>query len=137
MKFRLLATSLLLTLPSFGQNKGTPLPGLREERQPEAERPAETPAVPAPPDVSALRKKAEEGDEGDEAATDGAAEATPWSVLGLEEHSPWEAVERARRTLLQQYHPDRLGHVSPLVQKLAEREFKRVSEAYDALRARR
>ena len=83
--------------------------------------------------------EAEDSDEDEEelGATDGAAEATPWSVLGLEENSPWDAVERARRTLLQQYHPDRLGHVSPLVQKLAEREFKRVSEAYDALRARR
>ena len=80
-----------------------------------------------------------EGDaeDSDEALADGAAEATPWSVLGLEENSPWDAVERARRTLLQQYHPDRLGHVSPLVQKLAEREFKRVSEAYDALKSQR
>ena len=61
----------------------------------------------------------------------------PWSVLGLDADSPWEAVERARRTLLQQYHPDRLGHVSPLVHKLAENAFKRVNEAYDALRTRR
>lgn len=76
-------------------------------------------------------------DEGGEVGSDAAAEATPWSVLGLEEGSPWEAVERARRTLLQQYHPDRLGHVPPLVQQLAEREFKRVSEAYETLRSLR
>jgi DnaJ domain len=76
-------------------------------------------------------------DEGAEAATDAAAGTTPWSVLGLEEGSPWEAVERARRTLLQQYHPDRLGHVPALVQQLAEREFKRVSEAYETLRSQR
>lgn len=80
---------------------------------------------------------AEDSDEGDKALADGAAEATPWAVLGLEEDSPWDAVERARRALLQQFHPDRLGHVPPLVQKLAEREFKRVSEAYDALRSHR
>ncbi len=79
----------------------------------------------------------DEDEAGDEALADGSTEATPWSVLGLEEDSPWDAVERARRALLQQYHPDRLGHVPPLVQKLAEREFKRVSEAYDTLRARR
>jgi hypothetical protein len=76
-------------------------------------------------------------DTDEEAGSDTAAEATPWSVLGLEEGSPWDAVERARRTLLQQYHPDRLGHVPPLVQQLAEREFKRVSEAYETLRAQR
>ncbi len=72
-----------------------------------------------------------------QAEADTAAEATPWSVLGLEEGSPWDAVERARRTLLQQYHPDRLGHVPPLVHQLAEREFKRVSEAYEALKSQR
>jgi hypothetical protein len=76
-------------------------------------------------------------DEGEEDASDGTAEATPWAVLGLDENSPWDAVERARRTLLQQYHPDRLGHVSPLVHKLAENAFKRVNEAYDTLRTRR
>ncbi|MCY1540115.1 hypothetical protein D9M68_757340 [compost metagenome] len=58
-------------------------------------------------------------------------------MLGLDENSPWDAVERARRMLLQQYHPDRLGHVPPLVHKLAENAFKRVSEAYDTLRSRR
>lgn len=78
-----------------------------------------------------------EADDGDQAESDVVAEATPWSVLGLEEGSAWDAVERARRTLLQQYHPDRLGHVPPLVQQLAEREFKRVSEAYEALRSQR
>ena len=82
--------------------------------------------------------EAESGaDEGDEAAAQVTEEATPWSVLGVEEGSPWDAVERARRTLLQQYHPDRLGHVPPLVQRLAEREFKRVSEAYEALKSQR
>jgi transcriptional regulator with XRE-family HTH domain len=62
--------------------------------------------------------------------------ASPWSVLGLADDSPWDAVERARRSLLQQYHPDRLGHVSPLVRQLAEEAFKRVSEAYDTLKSR-
>lgn len=76
-------------------------------------------------------------EDGDAAESSAAAEVTPWSVLGLEEGSAWDAVERARRTLLQQYHPDRLGHVPPLVQQLAEREFKRVSEAYETLRSQR
>lgn len=64
-----------------------------------------------------------------------ADDTSPWEALGLAEGSPWEAVERARRSLLQQYHPDRLGHVSPLVRQLAEEAFKRVSEAYDTLKA--
>lgn len=60
-----------------------------------------------------------------------------WAVLGLKPGSPWPAVERARRSLLQQYHPDRLGHVSPMVQQLAESAFRRVGDAYDLLKAQR
>ena len=67
----------------------------------------------------------------------GAAATCPWAVLGLAPQSEWDAVERARRALLQQYHPDRLGHVPPLVRQLAEEAFKRVSEAYDSLKTRR
>jgi hypothetical protein len=61
----------------------------------------------------------------------------PWAVLGLARNSSWDVVERARRSLLQQYHPDRLGHVSPLVHKLAEEAFKRVGDAYEALKSQR
>jgi transcriptional regulator with XRE-family HTH domain len=64
-----------------------------------------------------------------------AAEA--WRVLGLKPGSSWPTVERARRSLLQQYHPDRLGHVSPGVQKLAESAFRRVGDAYELLKAQR
>ena len=60
-----------------------------------------------------------------------------WAVLGLAPGSDWAEVERARRSLLQQYHPDRLGHVSPLVQQLAENAFKRVGDAYEVLKAQR
>lgn len=63
--------------------------------------------------------------------------ANPWAVLGVAEGSPWAEVERARRMLLQQYHPDRLGHVPPLVHKLAEDAFKQVNDAYDVLKAQR
>lgn len=65
------------------------------------------------------------------------APAEAWQVLGVAPGSEWSEVERARRSLLQQYHPDRLGHVSPLVQKLAENAFKRVGDAYEVLKARR
>ncbi|PKO30536.1 MAG: hypothetical protein CVU36_09015 [Betaproteobacteria bacterium HGW-Betaproteobacteria-9] len=69
--------------------------------------------------------------------TSASAPMDPWAVLGLARNSPWDAVERARRSLLQQYHPDRLGHVSPLVHKLAEEAFKRVGDAYDQLKSQR
>ena len=78
----------------------------------------------------------EAADEDTEHASDSPAD-DPWTVLGLAPGSAWEAVERARRSLLQQYHPDRLGHVSPLVHKLAEDAFKRVGDAYETLKAAR
>ena len=80
-----------------------------------------------------------DGDEDRAGAVDEAATAPPdaWSVLGLAPNSPWDQVERARRSLLQQYHPDRLGQVSPLVRQLAEGAFKRVSDAYETLKAQR
>ncbi|MEY4978170.1 MAG: hypothetical protein RLZZ352_440 [Pseudomonadota bacterium] len=73
------------------------------------------------------------------AAPDGSADDNqdPWAVLGLPADSPWPQVERARRSLLQQYHPDRLGHVSPLVRQLAETAFKRVNDAFETLKAQR
>jgi hypothetical protein len=58
-----------------------------------------------------------------------------WSVLGLPPGSPRAEVERARRALLQAYHPDRLGQVSPQVRQLAEEAFKRVNDACERLRA--
>ncbi|MDO9570017.1 MAG: J domain-containing protein [Hydrogenophaga sp.] len=80
----------------------------------------------------------EDSEDRTEAVNEPATEpADAWAVLGLAPNSPWEQVERARRSLLQQYHPDRLGHVSPLVRQLAETAFKRVSDAYETLKAQR
>ncbi|MDZ4239961.1 MAG: J domain-containing protein, partial [Hydrogenophaga sp.] len=80
----------------------------------------------------------ENGEDRTDAVDEPATEpADAWAVLGLAPNSPWEQVERARRSLLQQYHPDRLGHVSPLVRQLAETAFKRVSDAYETLKAQR
>ena len=92
--------------------------------------------------VQMLETLTSSGGEDDEDRA-GAADDPPsepqdaWSVLGLAPNSPWDQVERARRSLLQQYHPDRLGHVSPLVRHLAEAAFKRVNIAFDTVRAQR
>lgn len=91
--------------------------------------------------VQVLENLASNGDEDGEDRPDADSASTepqnPWSVLGLAPDSPWDQVERARRSLLQQYHPDRLGHVSPLVRQLAEAAFKRVNTAFESVRAGR
>lgn len=79
----------------------------------------------------------DEGDEGDESCSAEMDAGEAWAVLGLPPGTAWAEVERARRSLLQQYHPDRLGHVSPLVQQLAENAFKRVGDAYEVLKSGR
>lgn len=80
----------------------------------------------------------EDSEERTEAVNEPATEPQDaWAVLGLAPNSPWDQVERARRSLLQQYHPDRLGQVSPLVRQLAEAAFKRVGDAYETLKAQR
>jgi transcriptional regulator with XRE-family HTH domain/uncharacterized Zn finger protein (UPF0148 family) len=76
-------------------------------------------------------------DEGVESADGNMDVEEAWAVLGLQPGCGWTEVERVRRSLLQQYHPDRLGHVSPLVQKLAEGAFRRVGDAYEVLKAQR
>ena len=85
--------------------------------------------------VQSLPAAAEAHEYAAPAAGDGMDVGQALAVLGLEPGCPWEAVERARRTLRQHYHPDKLAQVSPLVQKLAEDAFKRVNEAYEVLRA--
>jgi transcriptional regulator with XRE-family HTH domain len=92
--------------------------------------------------VQALVDTATDEDEDSEDRTEAVNEPhtepqDSWAVLGLAPNSPWDQVERARRSLLQQYHPDRLGQVSPLVRQLAEAAFKRVGDAYETLKAQR
>jgi DnaJ domain len=64
-------------------------------------------------------------------------ETQAWAVLGLPEGSPPEAIDRARRALLQAYHPDRLGHVPVPLRRLAEDAFKRVNDACEVLKSQR
>ena len=58
MKLRLfIIVSCGLAVPGWSQTTGTPLPGLRDDKEA-----ASVPGKPAPPDLPALRKKAEAGD---------------------------------------------------------------------------
>ena len=85
--------------------------------------------LPRPPEPLA-----DESGGGDDAPDDEPmSEARARAVLGVDESADAAAIERARRSLLQHYHPDRLGHVSPLVRRLAEEAFRRVNEAYAVL----
>lgn len=60
----------------------------------------------------------------------------PYGVLGLPSGASQEAIRAAYRRLAAQYHPDKVAHLGPEFQLLAESKFKVIQGAYDALRSR-
>jgi hypothetical protein len=51
--------------------------------------------------------------------------------------TPWEHIEKARRRLIQQYHPDKVAALGPKLREVAEAEGKRINQAFDLLRTAR
>lgn len=74
--------------------------------EPEPE-PAFEPAPPAPPD--------------------------PWKVLGIAPGTTKDDARRAFRALVAQYHPDKVAHLAPEFQELAERKTRELLEAWEQL----
>lgn len=57
-----------------------------------------------------------------------------YAALGATSAEKWNpGIKQKGRSLLQQYHPDKSSSAPLAVQKLAEKEFKRVNEAYQML----
>ena len=63
--------------------------------------------------------------------------ADPYAVLGLTPLATADEVKRAFRQLASIEHPDRMAHLGPGATALASERFRRLKEAYDALRAPR
>ena len=51
-------------------------------------------------------------------------------VLGLKGRITKEDVKCSYRELCQQYHPDRVNHLGPKLKEVAEKEMKKINEAY-------
>ena len=60
----------------------------------------------------------------------------PYDVLGLAPGASQEDIRIAYRELASQYHPDKVVHLGEEFQALAEKKFKAIQAAYDALRER-
>ena len=56
----------------------------------------------------------------------------PFAVLGLSNTASEEEVKRAFRELVVQYHPDKVAHLAPEFQKLAEEKTLVLTAAYEA-----
>jgi DnaJ like chaperone protein len=57
----------------------------------------------------------------------------PYTVLGLERNASPEEIKSAYRRLANKYHPDRVTHLGEEFRELAEKRFKDIQEAYQAL----
>jgi DnaJ-domain-containing protein 1 len=61
------------------------------------------------------------------------ARQDPWKVLGIAPGTSKEEARRAFRALVAQYHPDKVAHLAPEFQELAERKTRALLEAWEQL----
>ncbi len=55
------------------------------------------------------------------------------STLGLSDECSQREIKAAFRSLVTQYHPDKVQHLGPKLREVAEQEMKRINEAYSYL----
>ncbi len=60
-----------------------------------------------------------------------------YRIFEADENKEWELIELARRSLIQQYHPDKIAALSEKHRAVAELEVKRIKAAYDVIRKAR
>jgi DnaJ-class molecular chaperone len=56
--------------------------------------------------------------------------------LGVARDASAEEVRAAYRHLTQQYHPDKVAHLAPEFQELAERRMRGINSAYEQMQNR-
>jgi DnaJ-domain-containing protein 1 len=57
----------------------------------------------------------------------------PWKVLGIAPGTSKDEARRAFRALVAQYHPDKVAHLAPEFQELAERKTRELLQAWEQL----
>jgi DnaJ-domain-containing protein 1 len=63
-------------------------------------------------------------------APSAAAARDPWQVLGIRPGTPKDEARKAFRALVAQYHPDKVAHLAPEFQELAERKTRELLSAW-------
>jgi predicted lipid-binding transport protein (Tim44 family) len=59
---------------------------------------------------------------------------TPHDILGIPPDADQNTIRKAYRNLANQYHPDKVAHLGEEFQKLAEKRFKAIQQAYERLK---
>lgn len=57
----------------------------------------------------------------------------PYEILGLKPGASPEEIRSAYRRAVQAYHPDKVSHLGPEIQELAEKKFVEIQTAYEKL----
>lgn len=57
-------------------------------------------------------------------------------MLGLTPNAPRGEARKAFRTLISQYHPDKVSHLAPEFRELAERKTRELTAAWEAIESR-
>ena len=70
---------------------------------------------------------------GQEQPGDATAAKDPYTVLGVDKNASQEDIKKAYRQLVNKYHPDKVAHLGDEFQKLADKRFKEIQQAYQIL----
>lgn len=54
-----------------------------------------------------------------------------WRVLGVSKAATPQEIKAAYRARMQESHPDKVAHLSPTLRKAADREAKKINDAYE------
>ncbi len=60
----------------------------------------------------------------------------PYEILGIKPGAKRDEIQAAYRRAAQAYHPDKVSHLGPELQKLAHKKFTQIQEAYEKLMSR-
>jgi uncharacterized membrane protein YkvA (DUF1232 family) len=63
----------------------------------------------------------------------GRMKQSPHAILNISATASQQEIKAAYRKLASQYHPDKVAHLGKEFQELAEKRFKEIQEAYQAL----
>ena len=58
---------------------------------------------------------------------------SPHDILGVPKNASRDEIKAAYRKRVNQYHPDKVAHLGEEFQHLAEKRFKEIQQAFDAL----